>query len=351
MKKGLALLVLVVCSGILMVASSQQGMAWLTRVRYMPQDYWGSDKYKFGDLYGISYLPEFKVENDKAGVRKPELKSANKDLQVYVIGDSYFYSSFDLVPDYFERAQSLQFVKWDGQFPSSWESSKDSARKVLLVECVERNVLSVVKLANVQGIFEPKEEEKSKVGWEAMNAAVSDWLYHPTLEANLSFALFDMSIFSMIKQAKASFNQSIFGRSPAGVVLAQTRDFLYLEQTVDPNATGSSFKPVGELEYQALLKEMDLIESYAKRKGFDEVIFSFIPNPASVLLTEGKAYNQFVPTVAKLAQSRFLFIDPTDKLRVNAAQNFFRNDSHWNPNGAKIWLDLSNELLLSLPKK
>ncbi|MEY4273504.1 MAG: hypothetical protein RL638_452 [Bacteroidota bacterium] len=351
MKKGIALLVLVFFAGILMVASSQSGMAWLTSVRYSPTSILHSDKYTYGDLYGISYFPEFKKYKDTLAVQKPVLSSNEKDLELYVVGDSYFYSSFKLDPDYFERAKSLQFYKWDHQPVQPVELSKNPTRKVLLVESVERNVLNLVKLDNIKSVFDGRVREKSTSGLDKMNSVISDWLYHPTLEANLSFALFDISIFSGLKEWKSKFNQAIFGRSPVGVTLAKTKDFLYLEQTVDPNATGSSFKPVRDDEYRALIHEMGLIQSYARTKGFDDVIFTYIPNPSSVLLTEGKPYNQFVPTIASMSQSKFLFIDPTNLLRVNANQNFFRNDSHWNPKGAKIWLDLSNQLLLRLPKK
>jgi hypothetical protein len=334
-----------------MVASSQSGMAWLTSVRYSPTSILHSDKYTYGDLYGISYFPEFKKYKDTLAVQKPVLSSNEKDLELYVVGDSYFYSSFKLDPDYFERAKSLQFYKWDHQPVQPVELSKNPTRKVLLVESVERNVLNLVKLDNIKSVFDGRVREKSTSGLDKMNSVISDWLYHPTLEANLSFALFDISIFSGLKEWKSKFNQAIFGRSPVGVTLAKTKDFLYLEQTVDPNATGSSFKPVRDDEYRALIHEMGLIQSYAQTKGFDDVIFTYLPNPSSVLLTEGKPYNQFVPTIASMSQSKFLFIDPTNLLRVNANQNFFRNDSHWNPKGAKIWLDLSNQLLLRLPKK
>lgn len=351
MRKFIALFVLFLFAAALFVSSSNTGMAWLTKQRYAPDALLGSDKYTYGDLFGISYLPAFKKVKDTSPVAPPLLSAAEKDIALYVIGDSYFYSSFEQIPDYFERTKSLTFYKWDDRPLRSFKLPQDSTRKVLLIECVERNVLNVVNPQRVQAVFELPVLETPKASVSMLNDAIRAMLYHPTLEENLSFALFDVSIFSAFKELKASFNQAFFGRSPSGVVLAKSKDFLYLEQTVDTAAVGSSFKQVSPKTYADLIQQMRSIESYAKKVGFDEVVFSFIPNPSSVLLTEGRAYNQFVPEVARLAAPDLQVIDPTYALGKNAKANFFHNDSHWNKKGAQIWLALLNDRLLSLPKK
>lgn len=351
MRKSIAISVLFFCAAALFVSSTNAGMAWLTKQRYSPDAILGSDKYTYGDLFGISYLTAFKEVKDTSPVSPPLLSEAEKDISLYVIGDSYFYSSFEQVPDYFERTKALTFYKWDDRPVQSFKLPKDSTRKVLLIECVERNVLNVVNSQRVQAVFELPVQESPKPWVGRLNDVIREMLYHPTLEENLSFALFDTSIFSVFKELKASFNQTVFGRSPSGVVLSQSNDFLYLEQTVDTTAIGSSFKAVSDESYRDLLQQMKSIDSYAKRIGFDEVVFSFIPNPSSVLLTEGMAYNQFVPEVARMAGSDLRIIDPTHALSKNAKANFFHNDSHWNKKGAQIWLALLNERLLSLPKK
>ncbi len=351
MRKIIALFVLFLFATALIMSSSNTGMAWLTKQRYAPDALLGSDKYTYGDLFGISYLPAFKKVKDTSPVSPPVLSAARKDLSLYVIGDSYFYSSFEQVPDYFERTKSLTFYKWDDRPVQSFKLPQDSTRKVLLIECVERNVLNVVNPQRVQAVFELPVQESPKASVGRLNDVIREILYHPTLEENLSFALFDTSIFSVFKELKASFNQAFFGRSPSGVVLSKSKDFLYLEQTVDTASIGSSFKPISPKTYLDLIQQMRLIEVYAKSIGFDEVVFSFIPNPSSVLLTEGRAYNQFVPEVARLAGHDLRVIDPTHALSKNAKTNFFHNDSHWNKKGAQIWLALLNERLLSLPKK
>jgi hypothetical protein len=333
------------------MSSSQTGMAWLTKQRYALDAFLGSDKYTYGDLYGISYLPKFKQVKDTSPVMPSELSTAEKDISLYVIGDSYFYSSFEQVPDYFERTKSLIFYKWGDRPSQSFKMPQDSTRKVLLIESVERNVLNIISLQNIQAPFEVRAHESRKSLVGRMNSLIRENLYHPTLEENLSFTLFDISVFSTFKSWKASFNQTIFGRSPSGVILSKSKDFLYLEQTVDSSAIGSSFKPVSPKAYSDLLQQMKFIESYAKSIGFDEVVFSFIPNPSSVLLTEGMAYNQFLPELARLAGHDFRVINPTQELSKNSKANFFHNDSHWNKKGAQIWLALLNEYLLSLPKK
>ncbi len=349
MKKLLAVLVFVLCAGLLMVSSSQSGMSWLTHARYQPNSLLGSDKYLYGDLYGISYLSNFKYIKDVSAVRPDELISKQKDISLYVIGDSYFYSSFEIIPAYFERVNSIQFFKWDHSPEVKFKFSQGSTKRVLLVESVERNVLNLMYKERVAAIFEKPEVIQDKSVFAQINRSIKQILYHPTLEENLSFALFDLALFSKFKELKAELNLSLFGREPAGVKLAKSKDFLYLDQTVDSVADGSSFQVVSEMRLAELVQNMRQIEDYAKKMGFDEVIFSFIPNPVSVLATEDKSYNQFIPRLENKVGS-IHFVNPTDELKQQAKQNFFKSDSHWNQRGAKIWLDLLNKQLLSLPK-
>jgi hypothetical protein len=349
MKKGFALLVLIFFTTVLIVGSSQWGMSWLTKFRYESKGFLGSDKYLYGDLYGISYLRDFRMVKDVSAVRPPVLQSKQKDISLYVIGDSYFYSSFDIVPTYFERVKAIQFFKWDYLPSAPFSFDEPTTKRVLLIESVERNVFNAMSQERVSPIFEKPQiiEEKWSVG--AVNRAIKHYLYHPTLEENLSFAFFDLALFSKIKELKAEFNLSYFGRTPAGVKLAQTKDFLYLDQTVDSLADGSSFQAVSDLRIRQLIERMKQIDRYAKALGFDEVLFSFIPNPSSVLPTEHNRYNQFIPRLEKMVGNELIVVNPTTQLSENAKQNFFKSDSHWNQKGAKIWLDLLNQKLLNLP--
>lgn len=349
MKKGFALLVFIFFTSVLVVCSTQWGMSWLTKIRYESNGFLGSDKYQYGDLYGIAYLKDFKLELDMSVVSPPKLLSKQQDISIYIIGDSYFYSSFDIVPNYFERVKSIQFFKWDYSPKIPFSFSGHNTKRVLLIESVERNVFNLISQKRLASIFKQPDNMEEKWSIWSFDELIKQQLYHPTLEENISFAFFDLALFSKWKELKAGFNVDFFGRAPIGVQLSQTKDFLYLRETVDSLADGSSFQAISDLRIRHLVQQMKQIDRDAKELGFDEVLFSFIPNPSSVLQTELNQYNQFIPRLEKMVGDELILVNPTAQLSKNAKQNFFKSDSHWNQNGARIWLDLLNQKLLKLP--
>jgi hypothetical protein len=66
MKRLLAYFVLIVLLLVLGISSSEQAMRWISKARYQKEGIFGSDKYRFGDLYGLTYLSDFRIEKDNA---------------------------------------------------------------------------------------------------------------------------------------------------------------------------------------------------------------------------------------------------------------------------------------------
>ncbi len=83
-------------------------------------------------------------------------------------------------------------------------------------------------------------------------------------------------------------------------------------------------------------------------REFDEVVFSFIPNPVIITQTEGRIDNQLNQKLNDANRGRFHFLDPTPVLLKGGKQYFFQSDSHWNQMGAKQWLGQLNQYLLLL---
>lgn len=346
MKKIVALFVFVICLLALLVSSSEQGMRMLTKERYAGSGIWHSDKYAFGDLYGLSYLPEFRIAKQEKFTEVPAGLPAEKDLDLYVVGDSYLYSYLDTLPDYYARVNQLDFRRWE-HVPVRAEAFTSGRKKVLLIESVERNIANVIDLERIRAVFEPT-PPPALPWWEQWNEAIKSAFYHPNLEANLEFTLFNVALFSPIKELKASWNDHIFGRLAPEVHRSKSGDRLFMHETVDAREKGSSYREISEDEVNGIVRKMEEIQAFYLSQEFDLVMFSYIPNPISLL--EAEKGNQFLARIQAAGAGKLVILDPSARLKVNASQYFYQSDSHWNQRGARVWLDQLNEVLRGVQK-
>jgi hypothetical protein len=176
---------------------------------------------------------------------------------------------------------------------------------------------------------------------------LTDAIYDANLEQNIDFTLFDFQLFSPLKSLKAQWNRALFNRIEQDVVLSKDHQYLYMKETVDSLQKGSSFYPIRTAEVNELITRMATIQKYAISRGFDEVVFSFIPNPVSITQTEGRLDNQLNQKLVDKYGERFRFLDPTPVLLQGGKKYFFQSDSHWNQMGAKQWLGQLNQFLLN----
>ena len=64
MRRTFLLLVIAIFASIMIVSTSGKLMRQITQYRTSTTSALGSEKYRYGDLYGLSYLPDFKIENN-----------------------------------------------------------------------------------------------------------------------------------------------------------------------------------------------------------------------------------------------------------------------------------------------
>jgi hypothetical protein len=178
-----------------------------------------------------------------------------------------------------------------------------------------------------------------------IDRVIKENLYHQSLEANIEFAWFNFGFWEPLKEFKADFNLNFFRRVDKEVAISKDQNFLYLAETINPAHVGSSFSDISEAQIKTQVTELNAIQDYYKAKGFDEVLFSIIPNPVSVLRTENRPDNQLIQRIKSHPDFKGKLMDATESLSKNAASNFFTSDSHWNQRGAKIWLDQLNTQL------
>ena len=354
MQKLLAFLVFIFCALTLYLTSSNTGMKWVTRDRYSRIGALGADKYLFGDLYGLTYLSKFKKVKDTNFVSLPAIdQKANSDTaKLFILGDSYLYSFFKEDPRYYVGINQVQFIRWSVANPVEIIPSKNK-KNILLIESVERNMLGLFNLNSVKARLDRAEAinaeltMRQKIAFVAseIDRVIKENVYHNSLEANIEFAWFNFGFWELFKEFKADFNLNFFGRVDKEVAISKDQNFLYLAETINPAHVGSSFSDVSEAQIKTQVSELNAIQDYYKAKGFNEVIFSIIPNPVSVLKTENKPDNHLVQRIKSHPDFKGKLMDATEGLSKNAASNFFTSDSHWNQRGAKIWLDQLNTQL------
>ena len=354
MQKLLAFLGFIFCVLTLYLTSSNTGMKWITRDRYSRVGAFGADKYLYGDLYGLTYLSQFKKIKDTNFVSLPAIdqKSNSDTAKLFILGDSYLYSFFKEDPRYYVGINQVQFVRWSVANPVEILPSKNK-KNILLIESVERNMSGLFNLSSVKARLDRAEATNSELNARQkitffaseIDRVIKENLYHQSLEANIEFAWFNFGFWEPLKEFKADFNLNFFGRVDKEVAISKDQNFLYLAETLNPAHQGSSFSDLSEAQLKTHVSELNAIQEYYQAKGFDEVIFSIIPNPVSVLKTENKADNRLIQRIKSHPDFKGKLIDATDGLSKNAASNFFTSDSHWNQRGAKIWLDQLNTQL------
>ncbi|MFM6947984.1 MAG: hypothetical protein ACKOWQ_03120 [Aquirufa sp.] len=355
MKKIFAWFLFVLFAYVLVCASSDPGMKFLSKLRNHQPEILQSDKYTFGDLYGLSYLPQFRTIKDPSYVELPTILDTNQRTNnLYILCDSYLYSSFDENPNYFHGIKNAYFTRWTEDTLLNSNQLK-SSNSILLIECVERNVTFRLKLAEINArISIAKHVLKLPAvsqntfkfpSFHDLNEGVKHVLYHKTLETNLDFVLFSRGIFRIFKEAKASLNLNLFHRTDNGVSIAADGTFLYLKETTDPSVASSSFYPFTNQEIDSFVTNLNEINDYYLKAGFKRVLISIPANPVAILQTEKSPTNQLLNRLKKHPNLKVEIIDPSDSLKVNASQNYFKSDSHWNKNGAKIWLEFLNRSL------
>lgn len=341
MKKIAAFIVFFVCLLVLVISSSEQAMRGITKQRYAGTGLLHSDKYAFGDLYGLSYLPEFRLPKSAGFIEPPTGLPAEKDIDLYIVGDSYLYSYLDTIPDYYARVARVDFRRW-AHVPTREETFHSTRKKVLLIETVERNLAHVIGLEHIRAVFEVTPPPVLP-WWERWNEAIKAAIYHPTLETNLDFTLFNLALFSPLKELKARWNDRVFGRLASEVRRSKSGDQLFMNETVANREIGSSYREIPEEEVVKTVQKMKEIQDFYRAKGFDRVLFSVMPNPVSLL--EAEPGNQYVARMQAAASGEITLIDPSARLKPYAKDYFYRSDSHWNQRGARVWLDQLNEVL------
>ena len=94
-KNTISYIFILLCITLFYLGSSEKNIAKISFFKYNTNSIFGSDKYKFGDLYGMSYYPGIKepLGGDSLEIQPLKL-TAPKTNNLYLIHDSYLGERF-----------------------------------------------------------------------------------------------------------------------------------------------------------------------------------------------------------------------------------------------------------------
>lgn len=290
------------------------------------------DDYRFGDLYRLSTLPQFKQAQRDCPTVKVSSDTASTHL--YIIGDSFSEEQRISRDDF--PISHYQRVAWGFRQRAQLDSSK---RNILLIETVERHFREHFAIPVSELIVETDTSQNP-----TPPVTLGQWLsseYHRTdVEERLESALFSQEWAFWFKELKAQLTLNWFDRVNPGVSLSTDRKNLFVRLDTDTTKRlNSSYSPLTNREVDTLVDSVNAVADRYKRLGFDEVYLSIIPNKASILETGRTDYNRLIERVQQSPKLRVKPIDVFSLYRTAKTSPYMLSDTHWNCTGRAIWID------------
>lgn len=299
-----------------------------------------TDRYRFGDLFGLSYISHFKEKQKPECTYISDTCNSKKNISLYILGDSYSYKFF--TEKNFCGINKLTIVNWDEEAKPFIPDS--SCRSVLIIETTERYVRTRFIDQNIAAnkIYLPQPEQ-SMISYENASGNWRD--YFSEVNGYLDALLFDYPLFTPVKQIKANLNYNLFHRVPDAVTPTINQDRLFLTETIADSLKTSSFSKVEDKEILNLVMTMNTVREHYLHCGFSEVYFSFIPNPVSLFEPQRGILNHFIERIQNNPENKFPVIDCYSLAKQNPEKFFRKSDTHWTTYGCNLWARRANEIL------
>jgi hypothetical protein len=287
------------------------------------------DEYRYGDLYRLSNLPQFRVPVE---VCEPNNYSKKADLALYLAGDSFTeegrVGSQDLASSFFRAQVGLA----SQQLPDS------KKKKILIIETVERHFRERFALPWQNWVKTPSHlaHPQEDVFQKALTFSLP---YNAQLHEGEMFG-FDFML--RLKELKAMLNYYLFDRLDPKVKLSPNGEHLLYYLDSSPGIS-SSFDSVTDAEIDKLVANVNLTYAYYQSLGFDEVILSIIPNKTSILGRDLGNYNFLIKRIEQHPDLKMPFVSILEDFERNGARMYDKGDTHWNCSGKKIWIKKINQ--------
>lgn len=298
------------------------------------------DDYRFGDLYRLSALPQFKV--DQPVCESPNRSSDTDSTHLYLIGDSFSEPQRLNQSDF--RVSHYQRVGWDHSQPIQLDPSK---RNVLLIESVERHVREHFT-RSVNEFVVVADTNRTRRRLPSLGEQIKNDFHRTDVEERLESALFSQNWALWLKETKARLTLNWFGRAYTSVSLSNDRQHVFLHSDTDTTKAkvlNSSFSPLTDTDVDKLVEGINNAADHYRSQGFSEVFLSMIPNKASILEPDRGAYNHLIERIQVNPNLRVPVVNTYDAFRKKSATVYLKSDTHWSCEGRDTWLNLVYQTL------
>lgn len=294
---------------------------------------------RYGDLYSNCFLPGY---TDTAYIPLKEYETKHGKTDLYILHDSYLTDK--LKKENFIGVNKL--VTEDYRDAEKYVTLDTSKTNILIIECSERTAEwrltdTATMFARIKAVEEmPLNDVDLK---DESGISLLDRCFNPNINQNLEFSLYDYEWFRPVKELKAQINFSLFGRMPKEVTVSTNKYYLLLSETVDPELYASSFKPLNSSYEDWVIYMINVVYDHYKSQGFDEVYFSIIPNPVSIVDAQRMPYNHKIEVLENHPSLYAPYISMYFPFKNSYERIYRRDDSHWNGNGIQVWVDEVNK--------
>ncbi len=299
-----------------------------------------------GDLYNMCFISEFNTSIEYA---LPEIKSKKSDIDLYVICDSYLMSH--LKKENVANIDSFFKMKWwDESTYKTIKGLNKNKHNILVIEMSERfvrgNCNNYSTLTNPILFDSTFQEGKTKISLDGEEKSfLEKHFFNPNINSNLEMNLFDYTLFYPLKEIKGNLNYHWFNRIPEDVYIDKENYFLYYKPTLLGEQNMNSFFPIDSSEIDNITCTLNRAFSYYRNHGFNEIYFSIIPNPVSVINPGLGVYNKLIPQLMREGQLHCKKIDAYLLFIKNAKSYYINSDTHWNSSGLNKWVRTLNDSL------
>jgi hypothetical protein len=298
------------------------------------------DDYRYGDLYRLSLLPQFK---EKAYDCEHEQVTEKKPINLFIIGDSFTEDPKVQLEDF--PVEKYQYVHWAKSADYQLDTSE---KNVLILETVERTAkehfLAIADNFSKQKVESSNLSLRKKI--EQKTTEIEKTIVPDGIEERLLHTLFNYNFFLWVRELKASLNFKVFGRTEDEVVLSKDGKHIFYADEADANNSKSAFYPIKNSEVDNFVENINQTRAKYLALGFDEVYLSIIPNKVSILSPDLGNYNHLIERIQNHPNLKVKFVD-TYKIFKDAPQKYYlKSDTHWTCEGRDAWLNEVNGLLL-----
>ncbi len=343
MKRVLAWLTIIVFTGLYIICSHVGLLEKASEYKIHTRSVFASEKAKYGDLFGLSYLREYKERRDLDSLQVPVEKfNCGEKINLCLVHDSYLAPNFLKSKEQLgciDTLYNIEFPWFHGRVapPIQLDSSKTN---ILLFEISERSLFHL-DTSNILS-FARFEGDPAGNRFVANFKRARDMLFNKKINENLEFIVFDNKLLTPLKELKASINYHLFDRVAPEVIISANKKYIFYSETL------SSIKnKVTDEEVERLVAAFNKAFAYYKDKGFSGVYLSIIPNTISMVDPESRSYNELIPRIQNHPDLKIPFIDIYSIFKTAPMEVYYHTDTHWNLNGYQLWLNSWNRVLAS----